>query len=186
MEKLDLYYIDLKYIRNLSRKDNNVMSISPQRRKEERPFVGVIVLINGIGYCIPLTSPKDKFKNRKSQIDFIKIFDTSKRDNDNQFKLIGILNINNMIPVSDSIITKVDLVVHKKDSIEVKNRKILMQKQLSWCRANAGVIKNRAQRVYSLVVDAPERNRNLVRRCSKFKALESELERFQQNRERPL
>lgn len=57
MEKLDLYYIDLKYIRNLSNADDNVMSISPQRGKENRPFVGVIVLVNGMEYCIPLTSP---------------------------------------------------------------------------------------------------------------------------------
>ena len=74
MEKLDLYYIDLKYIRNLSNADDNVMSISPQRGKENRPFVGVIVLVNGAEYCIPLTSPKDKFRTKKSRIDFIKIF----------------------------------------------------------------------------------------------------------------
>ena len=72
MEKIDLYYIDLKYIRNLSNADDNVMSISPQRGKENRPFVGVIVLVNGVEYCIPLTSPKDKFKTKKSQIDLSK------------------------------------------------------------------------------------------------------------------
>ena len=87
MEKLDLYYIDLKYIRNLSNADDNVMSISPQRGKENRPFVGVIVLVNGMEYCIPLTSPQDKFKTKKSQIDFIKIFDESRRDENNQLSL---------------------------------------------------------------------------------------------------
>lgn len=46
MKKLDLYYIDLKYIRNLSHVDDNVMSISPQRGKQNRPFVGVVVLMN--------------------------------------------------------------------------------------------------------------------------------------------
>lgn len=66
MKKLDLYYIDLKYIRDLSHTDDNVMSISPQRGKQNRPFVGVVVLMNGRNYCIPLTSPKDKFKNKKS------------------------------------------------------------------------------------------------------------------------
>ena len=108
MKKLDLYYIDLKYIRNLSKADDNVMSISPQRGKENRPFVGVIALVNGAEYCIPLTSPKDKFKTKKSQLDFIKIFDESRRDDNNQFKLIGVLNINNMIPVADAVIQKVD------------------------------------------------------------------------------
>ena len=35
MKKLDLYYIDLKYIRDLSHTDDNVMSISPQRGKQK-------------------------------------------------------------------------------------------------------------------------------------------------------
>ena len=68
MIKLDLYYIELKYIRDLANADNNVMSISPQRGKENRPFVGVIILVNGRKYCIPLTSPKSKFLNKKSQV----------------------------------------------------------------------------------------------------------------------
>ena len=92
MKKLDLYYIDLKYIRDLSHTDDNVMSISPQREKQNRPFVGVVVLMNGRKYCIPLTSPKDKFKNKKSQVDFIKVFDEERRDENGQFKLIGVLN----------------------------------------------------------------------------------------------
>ncbi len=178
MEKLDLYYIDLKYIRNLSNADDNVMSISPQRGKENRPFVGVIVLLNGAECCIPLTSPKDKFRNKKSQIDFIKIFDESKKAENNQFKLIGVLNINNMIPVAEAVISKVDLSIHKNDSIEVKRSKVLMQKQLSWCRNHADVITNRAQKVYDLVVNTPDKNKNLTRRSSKFKALEAELGKY--------
>ena len=63
MDKLDLYYIDLKYIRKLANADSNVMSVSPQRGKAGRPFVGVVVLVNDRKYCIPL------------QVDFIKIFD---------------------------------------------------------------------------------------------------------------
>ena len=178
MEKLDLYYIDLKYIRNLSNADDNVMSISPQRGKENRPFVGVIVLVNGMEYCIPLTSPKDKFKTKKSQIDFIKIFDESRRDENNQFKLIGVLNINNMIPVADVVITKIDLAIHKNDTLEVKRSKTLMQKQLAWCRDHVDVITNRAQKVYDLVVNTPDKNKNLTKRSSKFKALEAELIKF--------
>ena len=61
MYVLDFYSIDLKYVRSLSKADDKVMSISPQIGKEIRPFVGVVVLMNGKKYCIPLTSPKDKF-----------------------------------------------------------------------------------------------------------------------------
>ena len=74
MEELNLYSIDLKYIRDLAKADNHVMSVSPQLGKETRPFVGIVVVMNTKQYCIPLTSPKEKFE-KKSQIDFIKIYD---------------------------------------------------------------------------------------------------------------
>lgn len=178
MIEIDLYYIDLKYIRSLSNVDDNVMSISPQRGKENRPFVGVIVLVNGEEYCIPLTSPKEKFRKKKSQVDFIKIFDESSRDENNQYKLIGVLNINNMIPVEATVIRKVDLVIHKNDSMEIKRSKILMQKQLAWCRDNKEVINNRAQKVYDLVVNTPEKNKNLTKRANKYKELENKLRKY--------
>lgn len=79
MKELNFYYIDLKYIRDLTNVDDSVMSISPQRGKQNRPFVGVVVLMNGRKYCIPLTSPKAKFEKMKSQVDFLKIFDESKK-----------------------------------------------------------------------------------------------------------
>ena len=46
MKELNFYYIDLKYIRNLSKVDDNVMSVSPQLDKQDRPFVGMILLLN--------------------------------------------------------------------------------------------------------------------------------------------
>ena len=90
VKELDFYYIDLKYIRDLAKADDNVMSISPQRGKQNRPFVGVVVIMNSRKYCIPLTSPKEKFKNKKSQVDFIKIFDENVKEADGKFKLIGV------------------------------------------------------------------------------------------------
>ena len=61
----------------------------------------------------------------KNSIDYHKVLDA-------QGKLIGVLNINNMIPVIDSVIQKVYLTIHKNDVIEIKNHKELMQKQLKW------------------------------------------------------
>lgn len=83
-----------------------------------------------------------------------------------------------MIPVADSVITKVDLTVHKNDSTEVRNSKTLMQKQLAWCRNHVDVITNRAQKVYNLVVNFPDKNKNLTKRSSKLKELERELDRY--------
>lgn len=174
--KLDFYLVDLKYIRSLSKIDDNVLSISPQRGKQNRPFVGIITVVNGRGYCVPLTSPKDKFKNRKSQIDFIKIFDPDNKENDGNPKLIGVLNINNMIPVTSDVIKKIDLTINQSDDLQTRSYKHLQQKQLNWCRKNVNVIENRVNKVYDLVVNHPEKNRNLTKRTSKLKKLEEILD----------
>ena len=42
--KLNFYYVDMKYIRDLANADSNVLSVSPQDNKQTRPFVGVILV----------------------------------------------------------------------------------------------------------------------------------------------
>lgn len=45
-QRLHLYHIDMKYVRDLARADDKVMSVSPQVGKESRPFVGIVVICN--------------------------------------------------------------------------------------------------------------------------------------------
>lgn len=52
-KRFKLYNVNMKYIRNLHNVDDNVPSISPQIGKQERPFLGIVVLINGSKFCIP-------------------------------------------------------------------------------------------------------------------------------------
>ncbi len=113
-------------------------------------------MLNGKNYCISLTSPKEKF-NRKSQVDFIKILDDRQKDKNGASKLIGVLNINNMIPVDVSVISKVNLSVSDNDLPNIQKYKQLMCDQIRWCRNNSDTIINRANKVYSLVVDTPEK-----------------------------
>lgn len=42
---------------------DRVLSVSPQIGKDERPFLGVIVICNEHKYCIPLSKPKKKHDN---------------------------------------------------------------------------------------------------------------------------
>ena len=105
---LNAYIVDLKYVRDLSKADSRVMSISPQSGKEMRPFIGIVVIADNKEYCIPLTSPKEKFKV-KSKEDFIKILDPKQKDEKGVPRTIGVLNLNNMIPVSEEVISKIDL-----------------------------------------------------------------------------
>ena len=46
-KRLKLYNVNLKYIRNLHYVDEHVPSISPQAGKQNRPFLGVVVMVNG-------------------------------------------------------------------------------------------------------------------------------------------
>ena len=172
MDILNLYFIDLKYIRDLSNADENVASQSPQIGKNNRVYIGVVLLINGQKYCIPLSSgTKSKYQHGKSEVDMIKIPDERKNEN-GSFITLSVLNINNMIPVYADVMTRVEIKIRKDDQPTAKARKELMQKELSWCRKNSDLIKRRVQKVYNLITLTPEKNRNLTRRCCNFKKLE--------------
>ena len=107
-KRLNLYLIDMKYIRNLAKADDHVMSVSPQAGKETRPFVGIVIVCGTRKYCVPLSSPKPKHSSMKNDVDFTKIMDGD--------KLIGVLNFNNMIPVAESCITPLNLRIAGKDA----------------------------------------------------------------------
>ena len=171
---LNLYYVNIKYVRDLHSVDDKVMSVSPQIGKDSRPLVGVIVIMDTKKYCIPLTSPnKDKFKV-KSKEDFIKIPDPKLKDEHGAPKIIGILNLNNMIPVSEELIQKVDL----SSPLNTGFNRNLMSNELKWCRDNSSVIINRANKLYNKITLTPEKDRNLTKRCCNFKKLETVLDKW--------
>lgn len=169
-KRLSFYEIDMKYVRELSQKDDKVMSVSPQVGKENRPFVGIIVICDNKEYCVPLTSPKKKHANMKNDLDFIKIMVDG--------KIIGALNINCMIPVNSKVLCPLELKVYKNDHPNVKNYKVMAKKQLNWCQQNQDVIVNKANKLYRIVTETPEKSRNLTRRCCDFKKLEGVLQKY--------
>lgn len=183
--KLKLYLVNIKYVRDLSKKDTNVMSVSPQNGKDDRPFLGIVFPVdndNKKKYCIPLSSVegKEKHKNAKSTEDKIYVRDLSRKDENGANPAIGVLNVNNMIPVDDCVIMPIDIKVYANDSKSVKNNKIWRTKELDWCQKNAGIIEKKAKKIYKLVVENPKENIRLVKRCCKFDVLESVLEKWKQ------
>ena len=168
-KRLFLYQVDIKYIRDLSNKDEtgNVRSVSPQINKEKRPFVGILIICDNKKYCVPLSSPKPKHKDMKNDVDFTKIY-----DND---KLLGVLNFNNMIPVDESVLIPLNLHIEKGDTPDVIHYKKLTEKQLNWCQQNQDAIISKANKLYKIVVFTPEKSRNLTRRCCNFRKLEEVL-----------
>jgi protein AbiQ len=164
-ERLNFFAVDMKYIRDLSQKDDIVYSVSPQIEKEHRPFVGILIICDAKKYYIPLSSPKPKHNKMKNDKDFTKII-----VND---KLIGVLNFNCMIPVDDSVLTPLDLKVRQTDTLADRRYKKMCTEQLSWCRSNHEAIETKANKLYKTVTETPEKHRNLVHRCCDFKKLEA-------------
>ena len=152
---LEFYNVSTEYCDYLRKYDSNVPYIMDN--KANRPFIGVVLNINGNSYFAPLTSPKPKHLKMKNQVDFIKI---------NEGKL-GAINLNNMIPVNKDNIKKVDFSL-----IENSEYKNLLIDQLSWCNKseNKSVIISRASKLYNLLYT--NYSENLKHRCCNFKELE--------------
>ena len=165
--------MDMKYVRDLHKADDRVQSVSPQIHKSRRPFVGVVVVCGEHKYCVPLDSAKEKHKSQKNDVDFTRIFDGE--------KLISVLNFNNMIPVDDRFITKIDLKPSAKDSPAQANYKKLYIKEIAWCRKNQETIVKKTNKLY-LLVQKPNCSGMLKKRCNDFKKLEKVLERLLQKK----
>ncbi len=170
-KRLSMYTVNMKYIRNLHNQgDDRVFSVSPQTGKEKRPFVGVVIICGNRQYCIPLSSPKQKHQTMKNTVDFHRILDADG-------KLIGVLDLNNMIPVRDDVIDEIDIKIHPHDSRELKLYKNLLIDQLNFCRQNQDTIVSKANKLYGMV---KKKNTSgmLKRRCLKWEKLEEILDRF--------
>lgn len=168
-ERLNLYRIDMKYIRNLHNADNRVSSVSPQIGKQHRIYVGIVVVCNDKKYLIPLSHPVEKHKKMVPRADFDKIIDK-------HGKLLGVLNYNLMIPVEEPQLIKVDLKPNKSDSASDRYYKQLCIDEINWCRKHAEIIINKANCLYQLCMS--ESNYKGKDRCLDFKRLERECEKY--------
>lgn len=168
-ERLNLYRIDMKYIRNLHNVDNRVSLVSPQIGKQHWIYVDIVVICNERKYLIPLSHPVEKHKRMNPRADFDKIINKNG-------KLLGVLNYNLMIPVEEQQLLKVDLKEDKDDSVGEKYYKQLCIDELNWCRKHADVIINKANCLYQLCTS--ESNYKGKTRCLDFKRLEAECEKY--------
>lgn len=136
-ERLNLFLIDMKYIRNLHNVDDRVSSVSPQIGKQHRIYVGIVVLCNERKYLIPLSHP-----------------------------------------VENAQLRKVDLRIHKKDSVSERHYKQLCIDELTWCRKNQENIVNKANVLYKLCVEKSGYHGKI--RCLDFKRLEKICDKYNQ------
>lgn len=155
MEKLKFYNVDAKYAEYLRTIEKRVPEV--KNEKENRPFIGVAFKIGKYAYYAPLSSPKEKHKRMKNSIDFLKIKSGE----------LGAINLNNMIPVPEMCLKKVDISVKKEDIKETIQYKILMQNQLYWCNNHRETIIKKAEKLYNQYTDYTLKD-EIKERCCNF------------------
>ena len=165
---LNVYRIDMKYIRNLHNIDDRVFSVSPQIGKEERPFLGVLIICNSHKYCVPLSKPKKKHYKMRDKIDFKKIV--------YQGTVIGVLNFNLMIPVEDAQIFRIDTKIRKHDNFDTRKKKELLIKELEWCNERVSDLSNTANVLYKKYVSGEKFSAR--EQCLDFKRMEDECKKY--------
>ena len=157
-KKLKIVKIDYKYCDYLRNYDNKV--IYNMGLKELRPFIGVLFNIGIYEYFAPLSSPKEKHKSLRNKLDLIKI-DNGK---------YGVVNLNNMIPVTSNDYVEFDL--NKKTNIKSESQKIiLLTKQLRWLTQNKKEIYRKSKLLYDLYKN-DKLSKNIKDRCCNFPLLE--------------
>ena len=171
-ERLALYTVDMKLIRNMHNMgDDRVFSVSPQVGKENRPFVGLIIVCEKRQYCVPLSSPKKKHTSMKNGHDFHRVMDRSG-------KLIGVLDFNNMIPVRDDVVRRINIKINPHDSEEIKRYKLLLRNQIDFCQKNQEIIVKKANTLYHMV-NRKSASIQMKSRCLDWSRLEDVLDRYE-------
>lgn len=149
------------YLRNFDEK-----VVYNEGLKELRPFIGVLFKVDKLEYYAPLSSPKEKHKHLKNTLDLVKIKNGE----------YGVVNFNNMIPVTDINYELIDLNTKPKITSEYKRLKLLTS-QLRWLNSNSKVVLQKAINLYKLY-KKDLLPLNVKNRCCNFPLLEKESKKY--------
>lgn len=129
---LRIYKIDLDYIKHLHSQDDKVQYNSDytNTQNQNRPYIGPILIKDGISFYAPLEHPRSVHTKLKESSYLIKI-DGGK---------YGLIGINNMIPVPDDKLIDFDI---SKD----KHSKVLIS-QFVFCKKHIRELVRKANKVY--------------------------------------
>lgn len=142
-------YINNDIIESYRKIDNRVM----QNKGGSRPYIALLFLkTDNITWAIPLTSPKKDIGKNKAKV----VFELKKQNEE-----LGILLVNNMIPVTEKMYEYIDL--NKIDP----NYKWLLIKQLTNIKENTNLIVDKI----SFVFNALKTENRYAKYCCDYVAL---------------
>jgi len=162
---MKLYTIETDYIEYLKEIQPHIWE--NQENNRLRPYIGVVLNIGIHKYYAPLSSPKPKHRNMLDRLDFIRL--------EHKGKLIAVINLNNIIPVADELVSLIDI----KNLADQRYKDLLNIEMIDIRRKQAIILKN-ANNIYNKVTkfnDEPK-NKKLVSLCYDFLLLERKLQEY--------
>jgi len=161
MDKIQFYYIDPNYIACLKVVDRRVPDVVyPGRHR--KMLCGTVLQVNECSYYVPLSS-----RTVRSSTDFVIYGKKSKP--------IASLRFQYMIPVPESVLTKIDVVVLMQTDAKYGD---LVQEEYYFCNEpeNVREIKRMAKRAFTI---SSNRNHDKNRFFCDFAALEAAMREYQ-------
>ncbi len=152
MRNLKLYIIENEYINYLRKFDNKVA----YNKNKKRPFIGVVYENHNHKYFAPLSSPK--LKHQKLNPKALDIFKIKNGE-------LGIININNMIPVPDFVLIELLPIINDN-----KYKQLLIN-QLTYINNHKRKLLKKVERYFSLYLKG-NLSINQFSRCCDFLLLE--------------
>lgn len=150
-----LYEIDDDYIEYLRQYDSKVLSPKVNNRNFTRKYVGILFHNKNFQYFIPLSSYKQTYDSMYESFSFKKIGN------------MAVLRLNNMIPVNDSVLHKINFNKEKDEKY-----KILLQNEYRILKKREREIRTDARIVYYYRLNEKNKNKGLYKICCDFKLLE--------------
>ena len=163
--KLKLYKVMPQYIEALRDKSNGGdATIYIVNGKENRPFVGIVAVISGYNYFIPLTSYKPRFHYlTNKEPDFMPIYRNG--------RMVAAMEFNKMIPVPLNQVRLLDTKIRKHDPEGRKQAKELRIYEEKWCNNHAEEIEKKALILYKMYADKDKSYKN-IKYCIDFQQIE--------------
>lgn len=160
MENLKLYEISHRYIDYLLPFAPHLFQNKKTHQQNERKYIGIVLCVNDMNYFAPLSSFKEKHKQMKEGLDFIKIKD------------YAVINLNNMFPVPNEEYTYVD--ISKESNLKYKS---LLLAEYRFIKSIQDKIRKNAVTLYNHKLENGT-STALAKRCNDFLLLETACQKF--------
>jgi protein AbiQ len=163
--KLRWYIVDKEYVNYLREFDKKVENINYNAKL--KPYIGILITIGEFNYYVPISSAKEKHYKINEGMDFIKIMQDD--------RIIGVLNLNNMIPILDNNVKELKYkdIEKYRNFVDSKERTLyisFLSFELNLINNKVEKIKKSAIKLYNEKINNP--NSNISKRCCDFKLLE--------------